>query len=268
MKKRILSTIFLWSFLFIVLFFGDAIGCFCTLLAASTLTQYEFYQLLSKIGHEPMISWGIALGLLLPLLCASTCLNPGEALTIVLASSCALASLKHSISLMQRSLLPTLCGIIYIPFMLSFVVKFMQDAPQATATTLLLIAISKFSDVGGLLVGCRFGKHKLAPSFSPNKTIEGMLGGVLGSIIVGVGGFLMFKNYLIPGLTFTNVTALSAVLSIIALLGDIVESAIKRMAAVKDSGNLIPGIGGVFDLTDSLIFSLPIGIILIEHIAR
>lgn len=270
MKKRIFSTILLWTLLFFVLSFGRIIGCFCLLLAASALTQYEFYQLLKQAKYQPDVLSGILLGTCLPMGCAFTNLTIGELLMLIVIISSLLASFKRSLQFVQQSLIPTLVGVIYIPFMLSFVVKFVQNYPQfatsqAVATVFLLIAISKFSDVGALLIGCQFGHHKLMPSFSPNKTFEGLLGGVAASTIIGITGFLVFKHYLVPQLTITNVTILSIILSLVSPLGDIIESATKRIAGVKDSGHIIPGIGGILDLMDSLIFSLPLGVTLLSH---
>ncbi len=271
MKKRILSTILLWGFLFITLGCFKTIGCLILLILSSALTQYEFYKLLKYSQYEPITFLGIFFGFFLQISCALTNWSISECLAIIVIISTLIASLKHSVKFIQYSLVPTLIGIIYIPFMLSFLIKFVKDCNQfnlfsSIATIFWLIAISKFSDVGGLLIGCKFGKHKLAPNFSPNKTLEGLLGSICTSVIIGISSFLLFQNYLISGLTIFNVFLLSTILSIIALLGDIIESIIKRLANMKDSGCIIPGIGGIFDLTDSLIFSLPLGVIILQHV--
>lgn len=270
MKKRIFSTLVLWALLFALLFTGGLFGCLALLLAASILTQLEYYFLLKTAGYKPITSWGVLLGSGILLGCAFTGLSIGEIAVLAIITTCTLACFKRSLAVIQYSLLPTLSGMMYIPFMLGFVIKFVQEfseiaANQAVNTIFLLIAVSKFSDVGGLLIGCRFGRHKFIPTISPNKTLEGVLGGILASIIVGILGVVFLKHHLLPGLTIANITVLSTILAIIALLGDITESAIKRIAGVKDSGRIIPGIGGIFDLTDSLIPSLPLGVILLEH---
>jgi phosphatidate cytidylyltransferase len=142
-----------------------------------------------------------------------------------------------------------------------------RGVPPAAAldTTLMLVAIAKFSDVGGMVFGRLFGKRKLAPDLSPNKTLEGLIGGVILSIAAGAIIFAALRQHLVPGFTLAHIILLSALVSSMAVLGDLVESAIKRMAGVKDSGKIIPGIGGMFDLTDSLILALPIGIIYVKY---
>lgn len=108
------------------------------------------------------------------------------------------------------------------------------------------------TDIGAYLVGRRFGKHRLAPSISPNKTIEGALGGVICAVIVSA----IYNQVWDPHLSGVNhYVVLTVAISILGQLGDLVESAIKRHYQVKDSGTLIPGHGGVLDRFDSTIFT-------------
>ncbi len=268
MKERIFSTVILWVILIATLVTLKTFGCFIILLTASSLTQYEFYKLLKIAGYQANTYLGISFGIILLIINALTSLSTGESIALTIITLCLITLLMRSLNFAKFSLITTLIGIIYIPFMLSFTVKFVISATnqiQALATILLIIAIAKFSDVGGLVIGCKFGKNKLAPEVSPNKTFEGLYGSIITSTITGVLCFLLFRHAFIPQLTIINVTILAIILSVIALLGDMLESIVKRLAQVKDSGTLIPGIGGIFDLTDSLIFSLPFGIIAINH---
>lgn len=123
---------------------------------------------------------------------------------------------------------------------------------------LYLIAVAKMVDNGALLAGRLWGRHKLAPRISPAKTIEGALGGILtgtaSAVLLGplwAGGGLRF--FLLFGFT----------ISLLAILGDLAESLLKRQAGVKDSGSLLPGIGGVLDLLDSILLSAPAGYLLL-----
>lgn len=119
-------------------------------------------------------------------------------------------------------------------------------------TLMYLFVVIWATDIGAYLVGRQFGKNKLAPSVSPNKTVEGSLGGVVLAMLIGV----IYVHFFKPNLGNTHhVWLLSIILSVVGQLGDLVESAIKRHYGVKDSGKLLPGHGGVLDRFDSLLFA-------------
>ncbi len=121
-------------------------------------------------------------------------------------------------------------------------------------TTLLIIACTWATDTGAYFTGKAIGKRKLWPSISPNKTIEGALGGVISSIIVALIIGIVSP---IP-LTIVQTIVLGMIIAVVGQLGDLVESALKRAMDIKDSGNIIPGHGGVLDRFDSLIYVFPI----------
>lgn len=112
------------------------------------------------------------------------------------------------------------------------------------------------TDSGAYFVGRRFGRHKLAPHISPNKTIEGSVGAVIVAfIIAAILQFILGKLLFASGWLFLVVTL---IISLIGQVGDLAESAVKRYFGVKDSGSILPGHGGFFDRFDSLIFVLPV----------
>ena len=123
-------------------------------------------------------------------------------------------------------------------------------APEWVISYFLLIWTN---DTGAYLVGSMLGKHKLAPSISPGKTWEGFIGGVLLTILVA---------YFISGwkteMDVMGWAAMALIISVFGTLGDLVESQMKRNAGVKDSGNLMPGHGGVLDRFDGVFISLPL----------
>jgi phosphatidate cytidylyltransferase len=110
------------------------------------------------------------------------------------------------------------------------------------------------TDSGAYFIGRAFGKHKLWPEISPKKTVEGSIGGILSALLIAFI-FSMFSDWNVPALQLYGTTA---ILSIFGQIGDLVESALKRHYGVKDSGNLLPGHGGILDRFDSLLFVLPI----------
>ena len=115
------------------------------------------------------------------------------------------------------------------------------------------------SDTFAYFAGSAFGKHKLCPTISPNKSVEGAVAGFIGSVAVIIGGM----HYLNTANVFQGSTLLAVMLgvgvAIVAPLGDLVESILKRNFGVKDSGKIFPGHGGVLDRCDSLLFAIPVG---------
>lgn len=122
---------------------------------------------------------------------------------------------------------------------------------------LLALFIVWATDIGAYMIGRQIGKRKLAPTVSPNKTIEGSLGGILSAIIVAML-YMLVRSEVYAPYSFITMLGLVIVFSVFAQLGDLVESSLKRHFGVKDSGNLIPGHGGILDRFDSMIFVFPI----------
>lgn len=128
----------------------------------------------------------------------------------------------------------------------------------------LLSAIS--CDTFALFGGMAFGKHKLAPTVSPKKTIEGSISGMVVTIGVGIGAWFLFKDKMLVELwQYIIIVTLCTVTS---QIGDLSASFIKREAGIKDFGNLIPGHGGMLDRIDSIIFSVPTAYILTELFSK
>lgn len=122
---------------------------------------------------------------------------------------------------------------------------------------LLALFIVWATDIGAYMIGRQFGRRKLAPQVSPNKTLEGSLGGILSAVVVSFIFMLANKEVASP-YGFMSMLVLVVIFSIFAQFGDLVESALKRHFGVKDSGKLIPGHGGILDRFDSMIFVFPI----------
>lgn len=123
--------------------------------------------------------------------------------------------------------------------------------------SLLIILLIWFTDSGAYFVGKRFGKNKLWPSISPNKTIEGAVGGVLLAILLGV----VFES-IEPTVGFGKVIVLAIIVAVVGQLGDLVQSAYKRHYGVKDSGTLLPGHGGILDRFDSMMIVFTVLVVL------
>lgn len=113
------------------------------------------------------------------------------------------------------------------------------------------------TDIGAYMIGRQFGRRRLVPSVSPNKTVEGFVGGILSAVLVA-GLFLIFDKTIRGIFPIPTMLLLVAIFSVFSQFGDLVESAIKRRFGVKDSGKIIPGHGGILDRFDGMIFVFPI----------
>jgi phosphatidate cytidylyltransferase len=266
--SRIFSTLLLWSVVVGCVVFLGPVGAVWLLALIAVLTLREFFALIRRLGIEPFDRFGMGLALLIclsPLYLEPLGMSPGAPL--------ALAAIIFAVRILGErraqarldTLAWTVFGVVYIPFMLSFLSRTVMISTPSPQTGLILgvwiIAVSKFCDVGALLAGLAMGRHKMAPEISPKKTWEGAIGGLITSMGVGAGIAYGFSDQL-PA-TFTPLWAgiLALPIAALAIVSDLVESIIKRHANAKDAGATIPGIGGVFDLSDSLILTAPAGYI-------
>ena len=171
-----------------------------------------------------------------------------------------------------ESVATTLLGLWYTGGMLSFAYalrhhRFAIGAAAGTALVMFPMLVTWVTDAAAFVVGRAVGGPKLMPSVSPGKTISGAIGGLLGGAITAWA----YAAYVLPpatrmGMTLWAAIASGVLLSVVAQIGDLVESLLKRQAGVKDSSHLIPGHGGVLDRTDSLLFTLPVGFVLLDRL--
>lgn len=143
-------------------------------------------------------------------------------------------------------------GILYVGLLLGYYVL-LRNFEHGVALVFFAIIVTWLSDTGGFFIGKSLGKHSLAPTLSPKKTIEGLLGGVLFSVV----GAVICQFTFAPFFSLGQCVILGVCLALLGALGDLAESAIKRSVNVKDSGTIIPGHGGVLDRVDSLLFTGP-----------
>ena len=273
MGQRILSTFLLWTLLGGALWFFRTPGALVVITLISALTLREFYQLMRGAGYDPFDKFGIAVGVLVtlaPWLEARLGWPMGMVLPLAVVV-CAVRLLgERTPETRVEALATTLFGIVYVPLMLSYLVAILVprpgDAAGADARLLLalwLVAVAKFCDVGALLAGLAFGRHRMSPQISPKKTWEGAAGGILCSMGVGAGIAWLARDVLGGQLTPGRAALVAIPVAVLGIVADLVESVIKRRANLKDSGRAIPGIGGMFDLSDSMILAAPVGYLLL-----
>ncbi len=274
----------------IVVYGGAALAALLAI--ASAIAAWEFFRLARATGLTPLDDVGIVIAGLTPLVVHARFLGlyePGSSIGVLsLAAIVLLAVLALTIWIRGVAEKPigavstTIFGAAYTGGMLSFgyAIRYHDYAfapasislgrstfGVASGGLLLLLPVlaTWASDTGAYAVGRTMGRHKLLPSVSPGKTIEGSVGGLLGSVLVT---WLLTRWLLRPAahLDFrwapVGVILFGAVVSAVGQVGDLAKSLLKRDAGVKDSSTLIPGHGGVLDRIDSLLFVLPVSYVL------
>jgi phosphatidate cytidylyltransferase len=251
--KRLISTIVLVAVVVGTIFIDWLLGVAVTIFAL--LGLFEFFTMLEKKGISIYKYFGIIVGVMIPLSITFRfeLTKSWELLFIVLMLLfLIIMQLKRrENSGVITDISTTLFGILYICWFFSFLIK-IRYLDGGIGLLASVIIITKFGDIGAYLIGTRFGKHPLLPRISPKKSREGAIGG-LGFSILAAFACKRFLNF-----SDLQLLCVGIILSILGQLGDLSESLLKRDCHVKDSGNFIPGIGGVLDLIDSLLFTAPV----------
>lgn len=258
LKNRILSSVLILTLVAIIIF--SCPNWAFALLASAMIGcgLWEFFNLVQKKGIFVYKYFGILVGMLVPLILYFQSGMEGyfaaEPFLIVIAClfTFVLLFIRRDNSQALSSVSVTMFGLLYIAWFFSFFVK-LKFLPQGALLVAFLILVTKMGDVGAYFVGRSFGKHSLIPRISPNKTVEGTIGGLIASVATA----LVSRSYL-PNYSFGHLLTLGLLLGILAQVGDLAESLIKRDCNVKDAGNNISGFGGVLDVIDSLLFTAPI----------
>ena len=223
-------------------------------LIAVALGLHEFYSLVlpENKRHEKAI--GILLGMVLASLIYlgdASFIHASLAFSIIFLSiTYMLKSRNFALAISKMAL--TLFGVLYIGLLLSYVTLIDTTAP-GKQWVFFLVSIVWAADIGGFFMGSLVGRHKLYPKVSPNKTIEGLAGGVAGAIAAA----LLYRKLVFSDFDISDCVFLGFALSLCGQMGDFTESMIKRSVRVKDSSGLIPGHGGILDRLDSFLFSAP-----------
>lgn len=216
---------------------------------------FEFFTMLEHKGISLYKYFGTGMGVILPLsIMLRFELTKGWELLFIVIGLLFLILMqfrRRDSSGVVIDISTTIFGILYVAWFLSFLIR-IRYLPNGMWLLASVILITKLGDIGAYLVGSRVGKHALLPRVSPKKTIEGALGGLAFS----VAGALLSKSIL--DFSYAHLVALGVCLGCIGQLGDLSESLMKRDCQVKDSGAWFPGMGGVLDIVDSLLFTGPV----------
>lgn len=270
MLKRAVTAIILVGYAFAMLYLGTAVhyGFLDALIMSFAFVgTYEMYHTFRKSEYKNS-PWAPLL------LCVA--IYPlwyflgykGILIALSLSICLALAVFTFKADMELKDLLATIFSLIYPMALVSLAFALSREFPcGGTFAISFAIFLPVFSDTFAYLVGSTLGKRKLCPSISPKKTVAGAIGGLLGSVLCAVTFFLLFDLYaVIPVgyVSFSDSVAVRAVVfvvlgivgGVLAEIGDLAASRIKRTMNIKDFGNIFPGHGGVLDRLDSIMFTL------------
>ncbi|MBI1819640.1 MAG: phosphatidate cytidylyltransferase [Nitrospirae bacterium] len=257
--KRLIVALFFFPLFYLLVTFHSPLLFFFFAASVSSFGLLEFYRLFFREGKKSILVLGELLSILLmggfylkgtgdpfP---SSLLLFVFSAVFILFLSVHLLADLESfflSVSIMGT-------GLVYVSWFLGHLVLIrMMD--QGALLIFLLAMITWGTDSGALFTGKLIGKRKLAPTISPNKTIEGAMGGLVFGVLTG----MLARYWFLPGFSLIEIASLAFFMSIAGQTGDLVESMFKRANQVKDSSRLLPGHGGILDKIDSFIFTAPV----------
>lgn len=273
-RRRLLSTLAMWALVLGTILSGHEQFFFVTIAGIGLLGLWEYYEMLDRRGvpNFKLTALITAVIFFAGSFLTFRSVGPDKSYDFEIAVLVLFLAVVFGRQMFRRTrdhnpletMAYTLFGLLYIVWLFNFLTKIVYLPPRGPdgETTgqyyvLYLVLVTKFSDMGAYVTGSLFGRHKLVPHISPKKSWEGLVGAVLFALGASFGLY-----YLIPGklsvFTMTDVAVLGVLLGLAAVIGDLAESIVKRSADAKDSGGLLPGIGGVLDLIDSLLFTAPI----------
>lgn len=260
--KRFISGTILFLAVAVILIFGNSTAVNLTISAVALIAINEYFNCLSK--KYKVERW---IGNILAILLAFINVLPKEMLILMFPIGIALLFFKVIITKMKTNFVDiaiTGFGIIYI---IGFIV-FIPLIYMSEHGKLLIwyLAISAWgTDTFAYLVGIKFGKHKLTP-ISPKKSIEGSIGGIVGSTLIAIIYTYFINKICNAGISYLAITGIAVALSVLAQIGDLAASSIKRYVDIKDFGKIIPGHGGMLDRIDSILFIAPFAYFLLTMI--
>jgi phosphatidate cytidylyltransferase len=242
------------------------------LIALTVGALYEFFYLIKKKGIPIYSYTGIAIGIIIPL---STFMQfePTKGwellfIVLVLLMIFFMQFTRKDNTNAIVGISTTLFGVLYVSWFFSFLIKIRYLLPGWQGVRLLgfILLVTKCGDMGALIVGSKFGKHPLFPRVSPKKTVEGSIGSFLSSMLAAIISASLLPTSL--SLTVWQVGLIGLFFGGLGQVGDLSESLIKRDFNVKDSGKMLPALGGVLDAIDSILFAAPAFYFFMSHLLQ
>ena len=252
LKTRIISAVIGLPLMISTLIIGGKFFyLFVFLLSAVGL--YEYYRAFSNTDYKPTPWIGYSVTIMYYFL-ISISYNSFITLSILIFIALLLTfldTIKKGYNILNVAV--TVLGVIYVSYLFSNLI-FIYNKTSGNILVWLPFLTAWFSDTGAYFVGNIFGKTKLAPNISPNKTVEGSIGGLAFSIIAS----MLFSKFLLAMTPIKDAVLLGIIVGVVAQVGDLSASLLKRYCNTKDFSNIIPGHGGILDRFDSALFSFPV----------
>jgi len=252
--KRIIAALVLTPLFLILIIKGSYVHYSMLVVVLASLGLWEYFNLIGDRVDRRLRNIGILWGVLLA---GGFHVGSSQVIIAMLAlgfiSVCLVRLSKvGDLGTVFQEIGYTFLGPLYVGLLLGHL-SLIRSTLEGREWTLLLFFTIWMGDIAAFYTGLSIGKHKLYPEISPNKTIEGAIGGTLGCFMVVAAAKVFYMNQL----SVVDVAVLSIGIAVMGQLGDLCESMFKRAAGVKDSGNIIPGHGGVLDRFDSVLFAAP-----------
>ncbi len=227
-------------------------------MAAAAVGQYEFYRMAQARGSHPLVVLGISLGALIVLGFSHPLIPVMGGSSFPVAASMLLIMIvrlisPRSVDSALEDISATFLGVIYVAMLFAFQVA-IRTGTDGKQWLVFLYLVIWASDIGAYSIGIPYGKHRLYEKISPKKSIEGLLGALVASVVMA----LVCRVWFIPQIGIGESIAVALLLTVVGTVGDFVESLFKRAAGAKDSGSIIPGHGGMLDRMDSMLFAAPV----------
>jgi phosphatidate cytidylyltransferase len=271
--SRLGSSLALWTTALFIIFSGYEVGFFLLIASIGLVGLWEFYSMLDnkRLPNFKMIGMFCGLVFLSGSFYYFSKVGPAHCYDFEMSVLLFFMLVVFGRQMFQktRDISPletmayTLFGLLYVLWLFNFITKIVYVVPHLPGRVtghfyvLYLIVITKFSDMGAYLTGSVIGKHPLVPHISPKKTWEGFFGALFFSLL-GSYAMLALMPQKLSLINYWHGTVLGLLLGFAAIIGDLAESIVKRSCDVKDSGKMLPGIGGALDLIDSLLFTAPL----------
>ena len=252
--KRIIAALVLTPLFLILIIKGSYVHYSMLVVVLASLGLWEYFNLIGDRVDRRLRNIGILWGVLLA---GGFHVGSSQVIIAMLAlgfiSVCLVRLSKvGDLGTVFQEIGYTFLGPLYVGLLLGHL-SLIRATVEGREWTLLLFFTIWMGDIAAFYTGLSIGKHKLYPEISPNKTIEGAIGGTLGCFMVVAAAKVFYMNQL----SVMDVLIISVGIAVMGQLGDLCESMFKRAAGVKDSGNIIPGHGGVLDRFDSVLFAAP-----------
>ncbi len=270
--KRLFSSAILILLLLMLIFFDNTYLIIGGAVAFVFWSSVEFYDLVQQKGIKASKWYGTISNIVIIIVVGVLCGLNEIALSLLtwvfLFAACGAFVRQLFVASTNNAIFgisATILGIFYIGYLFSFLVllRFFQSVAIGKYYLLSAVMMIKFSDAFAFFIGSIFGKHRLNARLSPKKSIEGLAGGIIGSVVGGLVTYFFIKEV---GFSILDAVVLGCIIGVVAEIGDLSESLLKRDAEIKDSRQLFPGLGGMLDILDSPLLCAPVFYFYVRYI--